>query len=318
LNKFYLFADRNLLILTIISAFILAVLIPQAGISLGRIPLISPLIILIFFCQGTGVETKELNNKSIYIKLLIFGTVISQLLAPATGYLLVKLLDWQADEMVGFILMCCMAPTLISGTMLAVQGGGDRASCIILTVFINLAAIILIPINLSWTLGATVQINSMELLCKLIFLILLPSLAGFVFRLKQDGFVKKNSQKLKFTAVLSFGVIIFISISRQNQRLSSLHINDIVKYLLAGLAVHVLLLLIGYIGSGLLKIKERSRRALAICCSQKTLPIVIAIWSSVFAKDYPLAILPAIVFHMSQIYFDGVVVYFWSKNSMKN
>jgi predicted Na+-dependent transporter len=83
---------------------------------------------------------------------------------------------------------------------------------------------------------------------------------------------------------------------------------------LPALAVHYSLMLIAYAGARSLLGATRARStALAVVCSQKTLPVAIAVWSTEFAVRHPLAILPAIVFHMCQVYGDGFFAGPWSR-----
>jgi predicted Na+-dependent transporter len=84
--------------------------------------------------------------------------------------------------------------------------------------------------------------------------------------------------------------------------------------LLPSVTVHLILLIVGYFGARyFFRLQEPACRSLAIVCSQKTLPIAIAVWSIAFAQAYPLAVIPALIFHPSQILCDGVLATFWGK-----
>ena len=81
---------------------------------------------------------------------------------------------------------------------------------------------------------------------------------------------------------------------------------------ITSLIVH-LLLLYGALKLALwCKTGEATARSTAICTSQKTIPITVAIWSSTFTA-FPLALLPGIVFHLCQIYCDGIIAKKWSR-----
>jgi predicted Na+-dependent transporter len=110
-------------------------------------------------------------------------------------------------------------------------------------------------------------------------------------------------------------MIVYLSCASQADRLRELTLCHLATLLVPSLAVHLTLLVVGYLGAKhLFRIQEPGCRALAIVCSQKTLPIAIATWSIAFAQIYPLAVLPPLIFHPSQILSDGLLAAFWGKN----
>jgi predicted Na+-dependent transporter len=115
------------------------------------------------------------------------------------------------------------------------------------------------------------------------------------------------------------GIIVYLSCSAQAGRLKELTITHFTSLLLPSVAVHLLLLAAAYTGARyLFRLQEPACRSLAIVCSQKTLPIAIAVWSIAFGEAYPLAVLPALVFHPSQIFCDGVLATVWGKRDRPN
>jgi predicted Na+-dependent transporter len=113
---------------------------------------------------------------------------------------------------------------------------------------------------------------------------------------------------------MALGIIVYLSCSSQADRLKELTLNHLTSILLLSVMVHLILLITGYGGARyLFRIREPACRSLAIVCSQKTLPIAIAVWSIAFAQVYPLAVLPALVFHPSQILCDGVLATIWGR-----
>ena len=73
-------------------------------------------------------------------------------------------------------------------------------------------------------------------------------------------------------------------------------------------------LISGYITSlrGL-RVDEFKARAVAIVCSQKSIAVAVPIWASVFAEQYPLSLIPAIIFHFFQILVDVAIANYWAK-----
>jgi len=305
---------ENLLLLTICLGILLAWFFPEPGRYLKRWGMTNPLILAIFFYQGLGLEGRELQRKSQLAKAIGWGFVISQVIGPLVAYATVHFLNWQSDNQIGFMLICCMAPTLVSGAVLAGRAGGDGATALILAVGLNLLGILTIPLNLQWSLGAVVHLDTAGLLIKLVLLVLVPAVIGQAIKRLKPGWAGHQERFIRTVPLFALGIIVYLSCSSQADPLKDLTLSHLGSLLLPSVAVHLFLLVAGYTGARyLFHLQEPACRSLAIVCSQKTLPIAIAVWSIAFAQAYPLAVLPALVFHPSQIFCDGVLATFWGK-----
>ena len=301
----------NVIIVAVVSGTVGALIYPSPGKYLNSIQLATPLIIIVFFCQGTGVVKLRAESLRQHGKTLLLGFTISQVIAPLLAFAYVKLFNWQADNLVGLILICTMAPTLVSGTIISEQAGGDKTVSLLLTIIINILAVFTVPLTLSWTLNTEVKIAILPLLTKLVALVLIPAIIGYIFRSRKDEFVKKHKNYFKYIPVICLGSVIYISMSRHVESMEKLTFQMIIEYTVASLIIHIILLYLALYSALAMKIDKSSAKSVAICCSQKTIPITIAVWTSFFSQ-YALALLPAIVFHMAQIYCDSIIAKKWS------
>jgi predicted Na+-dependent transporter len=207
-----------------------------------------------------------------------------------------------------------MAPTLVSGVVLAVKGSGDAATALILAVGLNLLSVVTIPVNLQWSLGAVVRLDSGGLLVKLILLVLVPAVVGQFLRQRHPGRAYKADRFIRTVPIAALAIIVYLSCSSQADGLRELSLSTLGVLLAPSVSVHLILLTVAYgVGNHVFQIEKRACRSLAIVCSQKTLPIAIAVWSIAFAQLYPLAVLPILVFHPSQILCDGLLVTIWGR-----
>lgn len=309
------FCDKNILIVAILSASVLGFVIPRIGESLYDLNFIPALIFTVFLCQGTSVESSKLKEWKHYLKGLSLGFVVSQVFSPILAYFLMSLVDWQQDYVVGFFLISCMAPTLVSGTVLTQQAKGDTSLAIVLTVILNVLAVFTLPINLKLTLGKVVEVPSGELFFKLFFFVFVPSLIGYFIRVRKEAWVKSKKTWIKYVPIVCLSLPIFMSTAKQVERIKAAFSFDIfLSFASFALLEHLALFAVAfYLGSKLLKLSVERCRALAIVSSQKTIPITIAVWSSVFAESYPMALVPAIIFHFCQIYADGLIANRWGR-----
>ena len=309
------FCNKNILIVAIVSASVLGFVIPEIGQQLYDLNFIPALIFTVFLCQGTSVESSKLKEWKHYLKGLTLGFVVSQVLAPILAYFLMSMVDWQEDYVVGFFLISCMAPTLVSGTVLTQQAKGDTSLAIVLTVILNILAVFTLPINLKLTLGKLVEVPSGELFYKLFFFVFVPSVIGYFVRIKKTDWVKSKKTWVKYIPIVCLSLPIFMSTAKQVERIKAAFSYDtFLSFAGFSLIEHLLLFIFAfYVASKLFKLPMDRCRALAIVSSQKTIPITIAVWSSVFAESYPMALVPAIIFHFCQIYADGIITNKWGK-----
>lgn len=304
----------NILIFGIVLGLVMGCVLPDPG-SLMKSMKVGPVFIgLIFFCQGMAFKPNEAPGGSELIRLLIWGLILSQVLGPLAGLAGANLFSLGTQEGIGLILICSMAPTLVSGAVLAERAGGDWASAIILAVGLNLISVLTIPLNMGWLLDQSVQIDTWGLLFKLVGLVLVPALLGHGLGRAWPGGVTYLSTVLKYTPVVGIATLVYMSVSANNEALLSMDPDVFLVLLAASLSVHLLLLVLGYgVARKPFGLPPRSARALAIVCSQKTLPLAVAVWTLALAEHHPLSLLAAIVFHPTQVVVDGIIAAWWVK-----
>lgn len=300
------FLRKNTLPLAVMAALGAALCVPHIGIMLKARNLIVMLTMLVFFFQGLGFDTSGTRSLNGWLTISIIGLITSQMIAPLLGWIIVHLLGLQEDRAVGFLIMCCMAPTLVSGTVIAVSAGGDRGVSLFLTIMLNLVAIVLIPLNLRWILGSDVDMHQWGLLKQLAMTVLLPGLAGQLFR-KMVPRSAQFSTLIHYTPILCLGLVVFMSTASQVERLHQTGAMEIVSLILPVLLVHYLLFTGTWYGSRFVGLPYPVRTAISFVSSQKTLPVAIIVWQQMFADTYTAAVIPLIIFQLVQIYGDSVL-----------
>ncbi|MDX2053642.1 MAG: bile acid:sodium symporter [Polyangiaceae bacterium] len=300
--------EKNLLILVIALALMLATLEPAFGMALEALGLTQVFIVGIFVLQGLGLDVSAFRRGSELIRSLIWGALVAYGLGPVLGYALLGVVPLADSDRVGFLLMCCTTPTIVSGIVVATRAGGDAAAALFLTVFLNALGILTLPFNLSWTLAAIYPIDQAALFKKLFFYILLPSLFGLGLRRRFPSIIEPTLALRRHGPVLLLGMTVLLAVSPHADVLRQLSLGHLLGLLWPALLVHGLLLAFAY---GFGRIGWRLGRSVAISTafvtSQKSLPVTLAVWSTVFATKYPLALLPALIFHPAQIIFDGFI-----------
>ncbi len=73
--------------------------------------------------------------------------------------------------------------------------------------------------------------------------------------------------------------------------------------------LHSLILAMNYGISRLISLDRPSTAAFTIHTSQKTLTISYLVWAGYFATDYPMALIPPIAYHLTQMIMDTIVAH---------
>jgi bile acid:Na+ symporter, BASS family len=306
------FLHDNLLILAVGGACALALIFPAPGKLMDHAQLSPWLVFCVFFCQGASVDLRRLPPPRQLLPILAIGFAVSQVLAPLLALGILALWRPSPDYAAGFFLMACMAPTLVSGTVISGRGGGCIPTALGVTIVINLSAVLTVPLWLRWGPGGA-SLDSLHLLGKLLLLVLLPAVLGQLWRRRFPERAEKSKAWLSHLPVVLLSLTIYINLSVQAERMHQLSWYDGLSFALAGLVLHIICLWValraGSLGGGGLA----ASRSLAVCCSQKTLPVAVTVWSTSLALSHPLALLPCVVFHFMQIWIDGLIAGRWSK-----
>jgi predicted Na+-dependent transporter len=311
MKKFIL---NNLLIITIAMAMALAFLAPQAGLAMKKFGLEGICIIIIFICQGALLEIRRLLDYRSHVKTTLVALAGAYVLAPVMGYWLGRAAGLNASDSIGFILMCSMTPTIVSGIVMASKAGGERDTAILLTVVLSCIGLFAIPFNLGWTLRTAAVVDRLALLKKILFFMLLPACGGQVMRHFLPMVMRRYAAFFKHTPVALLGLIVYLSISAQSGRMAGISLGAIAVLILLSGTVHLTVLFAGYYASRYgVRIDMFKSRSVAVVCSQKSIAMAIPIWSAAFAAQYPLSIIPAVIFHFLQLLLDAGIANHWAK-----
>jgi predicted Na+-dependent transporter len=308
------FIQKNLLMVATAFAVMGALVIPDVGVAVQKWGVVSPAIFIIFLCQGATVDVSRFRDIGHHARLLFWGFLVTFLFAPFLGWATMSVLHWEGDFRLGFLLMCSMGPTLVSGIIISNRAGGEAESATLLTIVLNLLAVLMIPIALGITAGSGNSLDQGALLLKLVMLVLLPAMLGQGLRLLWPKFIAERQKLLKDLPVYLLALNIFVSLAEQNGNLYEIELIRLLAMIPPALFVHYSLFGIGYWGvTRILRTTPQSATSLAFVCSQKTLPVAIALWATELATTYPLAILPPIIFHLTQIAGDSILAGWWKR-----
>ena len=302
-------AEKNLLLAGISFALIMAIYVPAPGAFLSKFDLTGLLVALIFIGQGMDLDLSHLKHLGRFIKVIIWAVFVSFIAYPVVAWVAIKSFSMPKDIMVGFMIACASPCTLAAGPAISARARGDILTAIILILSLNFVGLIAFPENLKFWLGSVARIDDMDLILKLVFYLFIPVMAGQIFRFRVPELVKKSKPILNYLPVVCLSLIIYTSCAHESKLLWNLKLADIFFILLPSLCVHLFMFALIFLsGRYLFKFSGPLNRTITIICSEKPLTLSVAVWSMAFARIYPLAIFPIVIFYIAEIVTDS----FWA------
>ena len=138
--------------------------------------------------------------------------------------------------------------------------------------------------------------------------ILLPALIGQILR---PWFKTKLPPLKPVFSVFNQVIVLFIilnAVSSSTQRIQEAG-PVIVLVFAFMILLHLLFLFLNHRIAGLLRLDSPSTAAFTIHTSQKTLTVSYLVWAGYFAQNFPMALVPAICYHLTQMIMDTMVAH---------
>lgn len=296
----------------LIMAIIAALLFPNLGIRMKEAGAVPVFVVIIFLVSGWNLNLNEISlNKHI---LFVFSVVLigSLLIGPFIGTGIAHLLSLPPDFTTGLIVMSSVPVTLSSATVITGVCKGNTALALIMTIGLNIAGIFTAPFTLKFCLGNSEgpELSATRLLVKLLILVLLPCLAGFVLkRLSKLG----SNLILQYTPSTCVILTVFVACAASRSLLLNIQPTTYPILIFSTLSVHLLLMGIMFISGTLLKTDAPEKKAMLFVGSQKTLPLAISVLS-MLPVDAGLPVIICLIFHFGQLLTDSVIAAHLSQN----
>jgi sodium/bile acid cotransporter 7 len=229
--------------------------------------------------------------------------------APPLGWLASRMLP--AELATGVVLAACVPCTLATAAVWTRRAGGNDAVAFLVTMITNLACFVVVPTWLLLLIGVRADVDFRGIVVGLMLLVALPILVAQTLRQWRAMGQLAERHVVTLSTVAQVGVLLMVAIGavRSGERLAELDHDSVVSagnvVLMIGAvaAVHVGLLVLGFGFSGLLRISRADAIAVAFSGSQKTLMVGAYLALAVG----PLAILPMVAYHASQLVIDTLI-----------
>uniref|UniRef100_A0A7S0WVL0 Uncharacterized protein n=1 Tax=Chlamydomonas leiostraca TaxID=1034604 RepID=A0A7S0WVL0_9CHLO len=279
-------------------------------------------IFIIFLIFGLTLETSELKQALKAWQVWLTGLVSILVITALTGFLFVHMGFTPREFGIGLAIFACSPTSLSSGISVVIQGYGNGAMSLFLTVATNLLAIVVSPIFVGIVLGPVGNINKIDLLVKLLVSILLPLIIGKAARelIKPVAkFAKKYKVPLYILNNFQIIMIVWQTLSASRQKLFKQNPGDVLLAIMGAIGQHFLFLVINFIIAWALRFKEAEKKAFIISSSQKSLPTAAVIIEAIKidpndpdAMEAGLIAIPCMVFYIMQLFIDAFIASGWA------
>ncbi|MCX8030275.1 MAG: bile acid:sodium symporter [Thermodesulfovibrionales bacterium] len=288
-------------------AIIFAFTLPKLGQFVREYNILNIGIFIAFFITGLSLETYGIGSQIKNYKVLVVAMISSLLIFPLLAKVLSSYL-LSEEFMIGVCIIATAPVTVASGVVMTAIGRGNVPLALIICVVGNVLAIFTMPISLKLLIShdVAVELPVLKMLFGLLITVLIPVAVGQILR----PFLKDKILSMKkFFSIFQQGIVLLIIFNAVASSTDKIVTAGMTIIFLAFFMVllHLLFLLINFGLSKTIRLDLPSTTAFTIQVSQKTLTVSYVVWAGFFAFLYPLAMIPGILYHLSQMIIDSLV-----------
>jgi len=312
-TKYWFFAG-------IAAVVLIAFALPPVGVFLQTYKILDVVIFAAFLLTGLTLETASILEQLKDGKALIAAAASCLFLFPVIAYLpAVWIFGTPSDAAVGVLINGVVPVTIASGMVMTAMALGNVPLSLLICIFCNTAAVATIPFMLDALVGigsARVDLPVLQMLAGLAVKVLLPTVIGQLLRpLLKDMIAPFGKAFSIFNQCLVL-MIILNAVSSSTGRIIQAGA-AIVGIFIFMIVLHVFILIMNFGIARLIGLDRPSTAAFTIHTSQKTLTVSFLVWSGYFAKMFPMALIPAIAYHITQMIMDTFVADWFRRIQMK-
>jgi len=297
------FLAKNWFFVGIAVMVLIAFYLPGVGHVIKSYKILNIAIFLGFLVTGMTLDTSSVLEQLKDVKVLLAALISSLFLFPVIGYFLARLFfHTPPDFAVGTLIIGAAPATIASGTVMTAIALGNIPLSLFICVLTNFASLLTIPLVLTLilqTTGTSVDLPALAMLTSLTTKILVPTLIGQILRPKIKRLIAPYKKQI---SIFNQSIVLMIVLNAVSSSTDGILESDavIILVFLFMIGLHTLILCINYGISKIIRLDLPSTAAFTIHTSQKTLTVSYIVWSEHFYHSHPMALIPPIVYHLTQ------------------
>ena len=264
-------------------------------------------IFLAFFATGLALDMSHLKLRDLQLKAALAAVVSSLALVPLLAWALAY---WflPLELTIGVCIIATAPVSIVSGTVMTAIARGNIPLSVFICLLGNIVGIFTIPFSLQLLVGvaADIELPVFDMLLSLLATVLLPMALGVLTRPLLRSLLARHGAAFSVFQQCIVLLIMFNAFSGAGGRLVAAG-GVLPAVLLLIVVLHSLILALNCGLSRLMRLDRASTSAFTIHTSQKTLTVSYVVWAGNFGAQYPLALIPGIVYHLTQMIMDTFV-----------
>jgi solute carrier family 10 (sodium/bile acid cotransporter), member 7 len=297
----------------------LSVIFPELGPVIKKYKILNAGIFIAFLITGLSLDTRSVIEQLQNLRVLIASLVSSLILIPVITFFLANLaFPDSPDLVIGSVIIAVAPVTVASGTVMTAIALGNVPLSLFICVLSNSVALLTIPFLLKILLqfGHTIDLPVYSILGSLALTVLAPTILGQLLRPRLKNAITPYK---KAFSVFSQCIVLLIIFNAVSASVSEILGAGLVIVLIFGfmIGLRTLILVMNFTISKLISLDQASTSAFTIHTSQKTLTVSYLVWAGYFAIDFPMAMIPPIAFHLTQMFMDTMVAHYFRKKALE-
>ena len=306
------FLVKRWFLLLMVAGIALTVLLPaslQWTVVLEPRAVVAPAL----FLAALGLESRHLFRSMVRPWPALWATVVSYAFLPAAAWLVGRLLP-HVDYQVGLMISASVPCTLASAVIWTRLAGGNEATALLVILLTTCTSWLVTTAWLTFGTGTQVTVNSADMMRDLLLTLVVPVIVAQAVR--AIAFLARLATRYKtalgvVARLLILAIILKAALQVRGRIASAPSVGAIVAVGALCLGTHLAALAAGFWSSKGLGFDRPSQIAVAFAGSQKTLPVALFLFDAYF-KDYPLAVLPLVFYHVGQLVVDTFIADAWA------
>lgn len=304
------------LVLLIGLGLVLGILLDAARID-ALSNLVSPSVttMIVLFLMAFSLESRHLGAAFRAPGPVLWGSFVNYGVVPLLAWPLMAV-QTMNDFGYGLMIAASVPCTLATASVWTRKAGGNDAVSLLVTLLTNAFCFLLTPLWLKLATAHDVQLDTGEMMVKLIQAVLIPTLLGQLARqpARLAAFAHRYRTPIGVVAQVLVLLMVFYAACNAGKTLAGPGekpgIAGAALVWICCIVVHVVAMAVGWWGGRGFGFRWRDRVAIAFASSQKTLPIglLIAMDPKMFgSSNVPFAVFPMLMYHASQLFIDTAV-----------
>ncbi|MAE61409.1 MAG: hypothetical protein CMJ49_08650 [Planctomycetaceae bacterium] len=274
-------------------------------------------VVIVFLATGLSLKSEETLHGLTAWPIHLFIQTFSFILLPLLTWLAVRYFGSGLPQglQIGFYLLAAVPTTISSCVVFTHLAGGRYAVSLFNAVLGNFAGIIITPLLLIAMMGAAdthVDIDALAVFRKLALIVLLPFAVGQLLHHLVGPRVAALRTTYSVVNRVCILTIVYVAFGGVFERdWTAANIQHVIWPLVLLIPAHFIALALSDLGARLCRFAHPDRIAVLFTAPQKTLALGLPMISTILAdkpKLLGVAVLPLIIYHMTQLFVAGFLV----------